>query len=165
MFPSRNAISIYTAYFCLFLSGAASLVYELVWIKQLTLVFGGTLYAISAVLCAFMAGLALGAWGISRFLEARPDLSLIRLYGVIEALIGTYALLFPWGLKALTLFYPLALRFSIESGPSLHFAEFVLSALLMLPATLLMGATLPLIGGWAVGTTTAADHGGRRHRR
>ena len=44
---------------CIFISGAASLVYELIWIRQLSLVFGGTLYAISAVLCAFMTGLAL----------------------------------------------------------------------------------------------------------
>jgi spermidine synthase len=58
-------------FFCIFISGAASLIYELIWIRQLSLVFGGTLYAISAVLCAFMTGLALGAWGIGLFLSHR----------------------------------------------------------------------------------------------
>jgi spermidine synthase len=67
----RPFSSKFIPYFCLFLSGLTSLTYELIWIKQLRLVFGGTLYAISAVLCAFMAGLALGAWGISKYLQ-RP---------------------------------------------------------------------------------------------
>lgn len=137
---------------CLFLSGATSLIYEIVWIKQLTLVFGGTLYAISAVLCAFMTGLALGAWGISRCMREKQ--SPIRVYGVLEGLIGIYGLLFPWGLKVLGIIYPLTIRFFTDAGPGLHFAEFILSTLLMLPATLFMGATLPLIGSWAIGTQT-----------
>lgn len=153
-FP-QNIISIRIAYFCLFLSGAASLIYELVWIKQLTLVFGGTLYAISAVLCAFMTGLALGAWGISRYLDTRKEVDRIKLYGIVEGLIGGYGLLFPWGLKALSLAYPLAIGVSIDSSPALHLIEFILSTLLMLPSTLLMGATLPLVGSWAVGNRVA----------
>ncbi len=53
----------WVAYACIFISGAASLVYELIWFRHLTLVFGASLYALSAVLCAFMMGLAAGAWG------------------------------------------------------------------------------------------------------
>ena len=58
----------WVAYACLFASGAASLVYELIWFRHLTLVFGASLYALSAVLCAFMMGLAAGAWVMGRIL-------------------------------------------------------------------------------------------------
>ena len=50
----------FIAYACLFASGMATLVYELIWFRYLTLVFGASLYALSAVLCAFMLGLACG---------------------------------------------------------------------------------------------------------
>ena len=121
----------------------------------MTLVFGGTLFAISAVLCAFMTGLALGSWGIVRFLNWQKQrgrgIHPILLYGILEGLIGLYGLCFPLGLKLLEQIYPLAMAGSVESGTFLHIVEFSLSALLMLPPTLLMGATLPLIGSWCIG--------------
>ena len=46
-----------------FMSGASALVYQVVWLRLLSLVFGVTVYAASAVLTSFMAGLALGSWG------------------------------------------------------------------------------------------------------
>jgi spermidine synthase len=144
-------------YFCLFLSGLTSLTYELIWIKQLRLVFGGTLYAISAVLCAFMAGLALGAWGISKYLQkpGREKIGLVRLYGTLEAGIGLYALLFPWLLEGLSSVYPHLIDPATGSGVPRHLIEFILSTLLMLPATFLMGATLPVIGSWSIGSQSS----------
>ncbi len=140
-------------YGCLFLSGSASLIYELVWIRQLSLVFGATLYAISAVLCAFMAGLALGAAGCARYLKwgARTGNTpnLLFLYGVMEAGIGLYGLAFPWGLDLLESIYPAVIE--SNSGIGLHLVEFGLATLLMLPPTLLMGATLPVFASWAIG--------------
>src|SRR5438552_7147544 len=47
-------------YLCFFVSGATALVYEVAWIRELTLVFGSTTFATSAILTAFMGGLALG---------------------------------------------------------------------------------------------------------
>lgn len=154
MHPFSSRLIPYT---CLFLSGLTSLTYELIWIKQLRLVFGGTLYAISAVLCAFMAGLALGAWGISRYLQrpGREKTPLIRLYGKLEAGIGLYALAFPFLLSGLTALYPHLFDPASGAGPTRHFMEFILSALLMLPATFLMGATLPVIGSWSIGSQSA----------
>ena len=142
-------------FFCIFISGAASLVYELIWIRQLSLVFGGTLYAISAVLCAFMTGLALGAWGIGLLLSHRnkqkKTTNLVLLYGLIEGLIGLYGLFFPYGLEFISGFYAPIVNGTIELGFLLHWVEFVLSTALMLPATICMGATLPLIGSWSIG--------------
>ncbi|SVA50767.1 uncharacterized protein METZ01_LOCUS103621, partial [marine metagenome] len=142
-------------FFCLFVSGAASLVYELIWIRQLALVFGGTLYAISAVLCSFMSGLALGAWAISLFIDSRnrknKKVNSILLYGIIEGVIGLYALLFPYGLELLAEGYSPLVTGSIKIGSWLHLIEFGLATILMLPATICMGATLPLIGSWSIG--------------
>lgn len=148
----------WVAYACLFASGAASLVYELIWFRHLTLVFGASLYALSAVLCAFMMGLAGGAWIMGRLL-ARGSIKmepgkLIRVYGFLEGLIGLYALCFPIGLSLLEKLYPLILPESGQVGLTVHLLEFFLSTLLMFPATLLMGATLPLVGCWATGNQT-----------
>ncbi|MHC4592418.1 MAG: hypothetical protein ACYS8L_06960, partial [Planctomycetota bacterium] len=46
----------------LFLSGATALIFEVLWSRQFVTVFGNSSYAISIVLCAFMAGLGIGAW-------------------------------------------------------------------------------------------------------
>ena len=145
-------------FFCIFISGAASLVYELIWIRQLALIFGGSLYAISAVLCAFMTGLAIGAWGIGLFISYRnkqkKNVNLVFLYGLIEGLIGLYGLFFPYGLELISSLYaPLANR-TIEISFLLHWVEFFLSTALMLPATICMGATLPLIGSWSIGKSS-----------
>ncbi len=145
----------WVAYACLFASGAASLVYELIWFRHLALVFGASLYALSAVLCAFMMGLAGGAWLMGKVLSSEsarlePD-KLIRIYGLLEGSIGLYALCFPLGLGLLEKLYPLILPASGQVNLTVHLLEFLLSTLLMLPATLLMGATLPLVGFWATG--------------
>ena len=51
---------------CFFLSGATGLVYEVLWIRMLGLVFGHTVFAVTTVLTAFMAGLGLGSWTFGR---------------------------------------------------------------------------------------------------
>ena len=142
----------FIAYACLFASGMATLVYELIWFRYLTLVFGASLYALRAVLCAFMLGLACGAWIMGQIL-ARVGVSkqLILWYGLIEGFIGLYAWFFPLGLELLEKIYPLVLPEDGQMGLGLHVVEFVFGTFLMLPATLLMGATLPLLGCWAVG--------------
>ncbi len=69
-------------YVCFLISGAAGLIYQIAWMKALTQVFGGTTHAITAVLCAFMAGLALGSWWLGRYAEkARCPL---HVYGWVE---------------------------------------------------------------------------------
>ena len=139
------------AYGCLFASGMATLIYELIWFRYLALVFGASLYALSAVLCAFMLGLAGGSWIMGQVL-AKDGVSrrLLLLYGLFEGLIGLYALCFPLGLELLEKVYPLILSSDGRAGLQLHLMEFILGTLLMLPATFLMGATLPLVGCWAV---------------
>ena len=54
-----------------FLSGASWLIYEVVWNRMMTLVFGSTVYAVTTVLTAYMAGMALGSLLFGRFIDRR----------------------------------------------------------------------------------------------
>src|SRR2546426_2687110 len=80
-------------YVIFFLSGATGLVYEVIWVRLTGLVFGNTSHAISTVLGAFMAGLALGSWKIRR--QADHTDNPLRLYGLLEIRIGLSAALVP----------------------------------------------------------------------
>src|SRR5919197_2923032 len=75
---------------CFFASGTSGLVYQVVWVRELVLVFGATTFAVSTVLTAFMGGLALGSYYFGRRSEnlARP----LRLYGLLDLGIGLYGL-------------------------------------------------------------------------
>src|ERR1043165_1475653 len=78
---------------CFLVSGAAGLIYQVVWARYLALFLGHTSYAVVAVLVAFMGGLAIGnAW-----FGARADRSPkpLALYAWLEIGIGLYALIFP----------------------------------------------------------------------
>jgi spermidine synthase len=78
---------------CVFLSGATGLVYEVLWLRMLGLVFGHTVFAVTTVLTAFMAGLGLGSWIFGRLADrqVRP----LRLYGLLEIGVGIFCLLVP----------------------------------------------------------------------
>ncbi|MEW6251531.1 MAG: fused MFS/spermidine synthase, partial [Planctomycetota bacterium] len=150
-------------YVLFFVSGAAGLVYELVWVRELIFVFGGTTYAITTVLVAFMAGLGLGSYVGGRAARriARPG----RAYGVLEIGIGTYALLVPLLLRIAEPSYR-ALYPHLENAPwLLSLARFGLSAVVLLVPTTLMGATLPVlvryvtVRGGALGRSIAHLYG------
>ena len=51
------------------LSGAAGLMYEVVWSRQLVLVFGNTTQAISTILTGFFGGMAIGSFAGGRLAE------------------------------------------------------------------------------------------------
>ena len=70
----------------LFISGSAALVYQVLWIKQLSLVVGVEVYAITTGISAFFAGLALGGWLFGRLAHrfARP----LLLYAGLELLVA-----------------------------------------------------------------------------
>lgn len=115
-------------------SGAVSLVYEVVWLRRLGLILGGTATAAAITLGAFMAGLALGAVLAPRL--APPGTSLrraLRTYAVLEV-----------GAAVLAVAFPLLLGL-VEAGTrSAPGLRMVLAAGLLLPPTVLLGAT------WAV---------------
>jgi len=130
-------------YVIFFLSGATGLVYEVIWVRLTGLVFGNTSHAISVVLGAFMAGLALGSWWLGR--KADGVASPLRLYGVLEIGIGVSAALVPFVFRSLDSLY-WALAPSLENIPGANgLLRFLTSFLILLVPTFLMGGTLPVL--------------------
>ncbi len=73
------------------LSGMTALIYEIVWIRPLTVVFGSTIYAVSIIVASFLVGLALGSWIAGRYTDRLRNP--LRYYGFIEIGIGLYGLM------------------------------------------------------------------------
>ena len=131
---------------CFFLSGASGLIYEVVWLRWLTLVFGATALAVSTTLAAFMAGLAIGSWAGGRLAGRirRPVLA----YGLLELGIGVYALAMPALLDAITPALAAAGATDSSSFATLSLARLALAALLLVIPTASMGATLRSSREW-----------------
>lgn len=78
-----------------FVSGFCSILYELVWLRLAMAQFAVTTALVSVVLSVFMIGLGLGSWGAGRYvrsLRRAPRLRSLRLYAMVELLIGVSAL-------------------------------------------------------------------------
>jgi spermidine synthase len=131
------------------LSGAAALVYEVVWTRLLTLQIGHGVAAASTVLAAFMGGLAAGAAVGGRFGQRQTPSGALRAYAKLEVAIAGAAVLLPLVLSALE---PL-LRVVYADGnggwafPALRLVTSLF--LLALPAAA-MGATFPIASRWMV---------------
>jgi spermidine synthase len=142
-----------------FFSGASALVYEVVWGRMLTLVFGGTSFAISTVLAAFMGGLALGSYVFGKLIDRRGHPLLV--YGLLEAGIGLWALLIPTLLRLMNSGYGVLYRDMDPSFYTLSLLRFALTFLVLLVPTTMMGGTLPVLmrlltaTGALVGRTSA----------
>jgi len=130
-----------------FLSGLCSIVYELVWLRLAMAKFGVTTALVSIVLSVFMAGLGAGSWiagWATRRYGERITFPALRLYGVIELLIGISALVVPlelvWGSRLLE---SLAGQVSISSG-TFYLLSGPWLALTLIPWCTCMGATIPV---------------------
>ncbi len=127
-------------------SGATALVYEVVWSKFLSQIFGSTIYAQTVVLATFMGGLALGNRLFGQWADRLKQP--VRAYGYLEIAIGLYAFFFP-ALDQLADRIFVALGSSMAERTLLLLAlKGVLSALLLLGPTILMGGSLPLLAAW-----------------
>jgi spermidine synthase len=135
--------SLWLVALCFVLSGATGLIYEVLWARMLGLVFGATTFAISAVLAAFMGGLALGsAWAGK--LAARIKRPL-RAYGMVEIGVALYALAVPLLFRLVDYFYAFVWEQIHPGFYAFNLWRFVLSGLVLLVPTTLMGATLPVL--------------------
>jgi len=118
------------------LSGAAALVFQLLWIKQLSLVVGVDVYAVTTAVSVFFAGLALGSALLGRRADgaARP----LRVYAALELSIGVVSVA---ATLALAHAAPLFAWLESHAGALAWAVPFTLAAV---PAVL-MGGTLPIM--------------------
>ncbi len=125
----------------LFFSGAGALVLEVVWFRRLAQVAGATSVALAAVLAAIIGGMALGAFlGGGHAERSRAPL---RLYACLELFIALFALASPWILDASGAAFVALTRALPEAPLLLALGRFALAALMLAPAAICMGATLP----------------------
>jgi spermidine synthase len=127
-----------------FFSGFSSLIYEVVWMRRLSLFFGSDVYSAALTLSAFMGGLTLGSLLAARYSDhlKKP----LVWYGLLEISIGFYALFFPNFLNMFAGEYRRIYQSYFSSAPWLYnsFRILVASITLLIPTTM-MGSTLPLV--------------------
>ena len=125
------------------LSGATGLIDQLCFSKYLSYVVGSTAHAVSAVLSAFMTGLALGALLGGRYSQRvkRPLLA----YGVLELVVAVTVALSPLAFHALQPLYAGIARSFPDSIVALSAARWLGALLIVIVPTTAMGATLPLL--------------------
>lgn len=128
------------------LSGAAGLIYEIIWERLLELYFGVTMTAITLIVAAYMAGLGLGALFGGRI--AHRIKRVVLTYGLVEVAIAIFGFFSP------SLIHWIGQRTAGSAYP----VVFLLSFALLLVPTLLMGMTLPLLTQSFVNRVDTSGH-------
>jgi len=123
-------------------SGFAALIYQVVWQRVLFAVFGVNIEAVTVVVTAFLAGLGCGSL-LGGWLARAPSTALLRGFGTLEAAIGAF------GLVSIPFFHWVG-DVTLPLDPV---ARAMITALIVMLPTTLMGATLPLLVGYLVRST------------
>jgi spermidine synthase len=124
-----------------FVSGANALIYESLWFRSFGVVFGNTTDAVATVLAVFMGGLGLGSHLAGRRRASSP----LRAYALVEMAIGATAALSLPLLRALPGADAAVARALGAGGAIEAVGRFALAALVLLPPTILLGTTVPLV--------------------
>ncbi|MFM7182047.1 MAG: fused MFS/spermidine synthase [Verrucomicrobiales bacterium] len=156
--PKEKGVQGLTVWAMVGLSGFACLVYQILWMRQLGLLFGNTSHATAITLAAFFGGLALGSWWWGRRCGqiTRP----LRVYARLEFGIAACGLILLLAPLAIAYFYPM-LYGKAGQGIGLFVFKIVWTIILIFPSAILMGGTLPIAGQAVIrrassfGTTSA----------
>ncbi|HYC37391.1 MAG TPA: hypothetical protein VEC19_13280 [Usitatibacter sp.] len=152
--PRLPAAGVFFALFTL--SGFAGLIYQSIWSHYLKLFLGHAAYAQTLVLAIFMGGMALGAWLVARFTGRIRNL--LMGYAVAELGIGLLALVFHRVFQAATGWaYDSVLP--VLAGSGVDAFKWSLATVLILPASVLLGTTFPLMSAGIL--RAYPDQGGR----
>ena len=131
------------AVLCFLCSGAAGLLYEVVWSKQLSYLLGGSLHSVATVVAAFLGGLAIGARVLGSPLARRPNPA--RVYAMLEVGVAITGVAILPLLRSLD--GPVGQLYRAFGGesPAFAIARVVLLLVVLVPPAALMGATLPVL--------------------
>jgi len=139
---------IFIPFLLFFLSGFTGLVYQVLWMKELRILFGSTTYATSTTLSAFFLGLSVGSYYFGKRVEKYS--STLLMYGVLELAVALSALLYFLLLKIYFALYPIIFQ-SLSEVPAIFVAiKFVISISILFPPAFFMGGTLPLLSHYIV---------------
>jgi spermidine synthase len=126
-------------------SGFTGLIYESIWSHYLKLFLGHAAYAQTLVLAIYMGGMALGSWGVARY--SNRIRRLLWGYVLVEGLIGLLGLVFHRVFVDAIEFSFVSVIPAISSPWLIDTYKWTLGALLILPQSILLGMTFPLISG------------------
>ncbi len=127
-------------------SGCAALIYEIVWFQMLQLVIGASGISLGVLLGTFMGGMFLGSLFLPRFVP--PSRHPLRVYAALEAGIGILGLFLLMAIPGVSGIYGAL----VPPGLPSIFVRTLLCVLLLLPPTILMGATLPAVARYVEAT-------------
>ena len=135
-----------------FLSGVSALMYEVLWLRQLGLLFGNSSHAMATTLAAFFLGLGVGGyrWGVRVNFHNNP----LFLYGLLEIGAAFCALGYFLLIKFYAWIYPLLFSEFGDHAALFLLVKFSLSMLVLFPPAYFMGGTLPVISRYVVESST-----------
>src|SRR3984957_6113508 len=126
-------------------SGFTGLIYESIWSHYLKLFLGHAAYAQTLVLAIFMGGMAFGSWAVAHYSSRIRQL--LWAYLVVEALIGILGILFhPTFVAAVNYSFASVIP-ALPAGALINAYKWSLAAALILPQSVLLGTTFPLVSG------------------
>jgi spermidine synthase len=125
-------------------SGAAALIYEVVWQQLLQLVIGSSTVSLGVLLGVYMGGMCLGSL-LAPSLFRGQRLHALKTYALLEAAIGAMGLLLFFAMPLVTRLY-VAVG---GVGPTGVLMRAIVAGLCLVPPTFAMGATLPVVARWA----------------
>jgi spermidine synthase len=132
-------------------SGAAALIYEVVWFQLLQLSIGSSAVSLGVLLGVFMGGMCLGSLLFPRWVN--PRLHPLKVYAVLELGIGLFGVIALFAVPVLGNIYTTW----VPPGPFSLIMRALVAAVCLIPPTLLMGATLPSIARWVEATPTGVS--------
>ena len=142
---SNNKLVVYLL-ICSLITGAASFMYEIGWIRMLSLVLGSSTHAFELMLSAFILGLALGSLFIKTIIDKiKSPITLLALVQILMAILAVSTMVLYNELFAVMQFLIRALAKTVEGYNIFSFASHLIALSLMLPVTFCAGMTLPLI--------------------
>ncbi|XOU94002.1 MAG: fused MFS/spermidine synthase [Candidatus Kerfeldbacteria bacterium] len=131
-------------YFIIFFSGLAALIYELIWIRMLNLTFGVSSFAIATVISVFLLGIGLGSYYFGK--KAETINNILKTYAFIELSIGIFSILSFLILKYANIYeFIISNIGSSENLYLLSLIRLIISIIILIIPTFLIGGTIPLI--------------------
>lgn len=123
-------------------SGAAALIYEIVWFQLLQLVIGSSAISLGVLLGTFMGGMCLGSLLLPKYVSAKEHP--LKVYAFLELGIAVCGLFVLFGAPLIGSWYD---ALGLQGMPGI-FGRGIVAAICLLPPTLMMGATLPAMSRW-----------------